>query len=74
MANPAVYIKNADQSKLSPKDYDIGHQGVILTRYRGTRAKALRLKVPLFYRNGNYVGNLGYPKGQPRPKKGQRLW
>ncbi len=58
MSNPAVYIRNSDQSKFSTKDYDIHHQGVLLTRYRGTRTNALRKKVPLFMRNGTYVGNL----------------
>ncbi len=70
MSNPAVYIRNRDKGKLAKKDYT-REEGVLLTRYKGTRAKAKKARVPLFDRRGEYMGNLGYPAGQPRPRKGR---
>ena len=61
MANFAVYIRNRDRHKLPVKDYS-RDEGVILTRYLSTRAKAKRLHIHLYIRNGTYIGNLGKEK------------
>ena len=59
MANFAVYVRQHDaHTKLAAKDYHHG-AGVLLTRYLSTRAKAKRLHIPLFLKNGTYIGNLG---------------
>ena len=66
MSNLAVYIRNVDTGKFGPQSYSKS-SGVLLTRFLGRRGLATERGVPLFYRNGTYIGNLGYPKGQPRP-------
>ena len=58
MSNFRVYVRNRDKHLLAQKDYDVRHEGVLLTRYKGTRATAKRLKIPLFRANGTYIGNL----------------
>ncbi len=66
MSNQAIYIRNADKGKFGPQSYS-GASGVLLTRFLGRRKLATERGIPLFYKNGTYIGNLGYPKGQPRP-------
>ena len=59
MSNPRVYVRLRDIKKLAKKDHDpVGGQ-VLLVRYRGTRATALKKKIPLFTMRGKYIGNLG---------------
>lgn len=68
MSNCAVYIRNVDKRKFGEQSYS-GVSGVLLTRFLGRRKLASERGVPLFYRNGTYVGNMGYPAGQPKPEK-----